>query len=351
MNPCKDIHDKIIFYDDLSRSEQQAIKQHIGSCSDCRKQFREMQTITVGLKQSVSASHIDDDLLTRYGIYRSDPDGPDYDGRQLTGDEIAGVENHLETCRICAQKVEQIEHEFREIDAFLERAGVPALQLKAASPTPRVAVRIARLGHTIISGAKTFFSLPKLQLYPVAAVACAAVVALIWISPFFRSNEYPYLKLAAIDAKSASIGGFVRGDADMLLSDGLYAFDQGQYEIAIERLQRFIDEHPDNPNWFYAHYLSGVANLSLAKSDFLGRFHDVEPERVDRAIGHLQVAVQTTDNLRVQENAYWFIGKAHLMLQHSEQAKSAFQKVIAMQGERADAARQMISEMAKSQIN
>jgi anti-sigma factor RsiW len=108
MNPCEDMHDKIIFYDDLSPGEQQAVRQHIDSCADCRKYLEEVQALTLGLQQNISANHIDDKLLRRYGIYLADPDEPDYDGRQLTRQEIASIESHVKTCRACGQKVEQV---------------------------------------------------------------------------------------------------------------------------------------------------------------------------------------------------------------------------------------------------
>lgn len=345
MNLCKDIQEKIIFYDELSPGEQQTIRRHTDDCTDCRKHFTELQAIMAGLKQNVATSHIDDKLLTCYGIYLSDPDEPDYDGRQLTQQEIAGIETHVQTCLDCRQKVEQVTQEFREIDAYLEQAGVPETKINIAMAKTSARKKSSGVREMIASLADRIFALPKLQLYPATAAAFALVLILVWVSPLFRGSEFQYYKVASIDPKTEIAGAYLRGDVEQDFSDGLFAFDQGQYNFAIEKLEKFITVNPGSPNRSHAGYITGVASLAIAKSDFIGRFHAIDDDLVYRAIEYFQAAIQSTNNLRIQENAYWFLGKAYLMLQNSDQAKTSFQKVIALQGDRAGAARRLMAEL------
>jgi tetratricopeptide (TPR) repeat protein len=347
MKTCEEYYDLLVFFDDLSHSEQQEVKQHTEKCSACRKHLMEFQAIKASLSQREDSAHIDDDLLTRYGIYLSAPDEPDYDGRRLTRQEIAAIEKHVNLCRPCRQKANQITQEYREIEAYLEQEGVPSLHLGRASLWSAVKGKTLNLFEDAASLVKGFTSLPKLRLYPLAATALAGIVILLWASPLFRDSEHAYNQLASLNLDKEKHGFLTRNEASQAMSDGLFAFDHGRFDEAVEKFEQFIAQNPGHPSLFYAQYVAGLACLAQAPRDIFGRFQKYDANLVDRGIQHLQAAVAASDDLRIKEDAYWFIGKAHLMKQQAQAAKAAFEKVQEMKGTRFQDAQKMIAAIAE----
>jgi tetratricopeptide (TPR) repeat protein len=339
MKKCEYFYDQIIFYDDLSPSEQREVDAHTAACADCRQRLRETQLIVAGLMQRDSTGHVADELLTRYGIFLSNPQEPDYDGSRLASEEIAGIKQHLQKCHVCQQRVDAIVQEFREIDRYLEQAGVPALIVGKKPAWAAIQQLAAKWLDWISSFLKSTVSVPK--FYPVAATAFAVILILAWTSPLFRGSEYKYHQLASLEVENAA---FLTRDAEFQnMSDGLYAFEQGRYAQALEKLEQFIANNPEHRALDYAHYVAGLTCLLQAKNDFLGRFQAYDSSLVQRGIKHLQAAIQHSDNLRVKEDAYWFIGKAYLMKQQAKAAKAAFEKVQEMNGKRFQAAQKIIA--------
>jgi hypothetical protein len=202
MKTCEEYYDLIVFFDGLSPGEKQQVQTHAEKCSDCRKHFAAFQAIRAGLKKREHAGHVDEALLTRYGIHLSNPDEPDYDGRRLTRREITAVEEHVNRCQPCQQKVARITEEYREIEEYLAQEGMPSLYLGKASLWSVVKEKALNFFEAMAGFAKSVTTLPKLQLYPVAATVLAGVVILLWVSPLFRGSEHGYYQLAALELKN-----------------------------------------------------------------------------------------------------------------------------------------------------
>ncbi len=79
-----------------------------------------------------------------------------------------------------------------------------------------------------------------------------------------------------------------------------------------------------------------------AKTEVFGRVLAYSESRLDRAIAHLQTVTESSQNGRVLEDAYWLLGKAHLMKQDADRALEAFTEVEQLEGRRAGEARQLI---------
>jgi len=184
------------------------------------------------------------------------------------------------------------------------------------------------------------------KLYPVTLGAVAALFIMIWVGPFFRGSENPYLKLVSVDKESASF--LTRSRLSQTLAEGLAAFSEGEMERAIQRLQGFISTSADDPTLFYAHYVLGIAYLNQAKSDFLGRFQRVNSELVEAGIENLELAKSLSQNPNITEGCNWQIGMAYLMKGDGTGAKTVFEQVVELRGRRFKEAKEMLAEIERS---
>ncbi len=182
---------------------------------------------------------------------------------------------------------------------------------------------------------------PAMQFGFVAAL----VLVLVWVSPLFRGSDHAYYRLASIQFEKEDLAFLTRNTSEQLLSEGMFAFDQGRYEQAIQKFDQFIATNADQAALSNAHYLTGVAHLNQATSDFLGRFLAVDAGRVESAIQNLNAAIPLTDNLHVKENVYWFLGKAYLLQQNGGEAKEVFKKVGDLNGTRLKDAQEILQKI------
>ncbi len=95
----------------------------------------------------------------------------------------------------------------------------------------------------------------------------------------------------------------------------------------------------------YAHYLSGLAWVYEARTEVFGRVLAYSESRLERAITHLETVTESSKNGRVLEDAYWLLGKAHLMKKDADRAIEALTEVEHIEGRRAAEARQLIHDI------
>lgn len=130
--------------------------------------------------------------------------------------------------------------------------------------------------------------------------------------------------------------------------------NEGRYSEAITLLEPFSEEASDASEdrlVNYAHYLSGLAWVYEAKSEVFGRVLAYSDARLDRAIDHLQAVTESGQGGRVEEDAYWLLGKAHLMKKDPARALEAFGEVVRMNGRHASEARQLIQALESRDPN
>jgi hypothetical protein len=296
------------------------------------------------VRKAADPNHVEDQMLTRYAVHLSEPGQPDYDGRRLTREEISSIGKHVEQCSPCREKLDRINQDYQEIEAYLEESGVPSVAIGKASAGSRLKSWAVRLFELLTTVAKALKSVPALRLYPAAATVLASLLVVVWVSPLFRGSDYVYYEMASIEDEDVT---FVTrsGDTSQRLTDGLMDFSEGHYLQAVEKLEAFISEYPDDPNAAYAHYISGMACLRSAKSAVLGRFVAFDEETIDRGIRHLQKTIDLGDNPRLEEDAHWFLGKSYLMKKEPGPAMEAFGQVVDMQGRRFRQAQQIVDDL------
>lgn len=345
MQLCEKINDKLIFFEDLNEEEKHHIQVHLDNCKNCREKLRDFQNIL----SAIETNHehpIEDELLTLYSIYLAAPGETDYDGNKLTRSEIRRIRKHVLECHVCEEKIEQFTREYREVENYLDETDLPELILGPRPALARLSDLLQHLYNSVILGIKDLVNIPMPKLYPVALGAVAALFIMIWVGPFFRGSENPYLKLVPVGKESASF--LTRSRLSQALADGLAAFNEGEMERAIQRLQGFISTSSDHPSLFYAHYILGIAYLNQAKSDFLGRFQQVNSELLEAGIENLELAKSLSQNRSISEGCNWYIGVAYLMKGDGTGAKTMFEQVVELRGRRFKEAKEMLAEIEMS---
>ena len=341
MKLCEKIDDKLIFFKDLTKEEKGQIQAHLNDCKNCSEKLLDFQNILSAIKTN-QEHPIEDDLLTRYSIYLAVPGEVDYDSKKLTRSEISRIKKHVRECQACEEKIEQFTREYQEIEKHLDETDLPELTLGPRPALARLSDLLQQLYYSAIQGIRDLIYIP-MPKFSVALGAIAALFIMIWVGPFFRGSENPYLKLVSIDKENASF--VTRSSLSQTLAEGLAAFNQGDMERAIQRLESFVRNNPNHPPRFYAHYMLGIAYLNQAKGDFLGRFQQVKAESVEAGIGNLELAKSLSQNPSVTEGCKWYMGMAFLMKRDKNKAKATFESIVDLRGRRYREAKEMVEEI------
>jgi tetratricopeptide (TPR) repeat protein len=343
MESCKNIFEKIIFFEDLSKREQQEVNKHTKDCTQCQKHLEEIQAILFALKRNQKPHAIDEELLLRYSIHLSAPAEPDYDGMILTRSEITRITQHLAECDFCQKKVDQLCREYQEIEEYLEKTGLPQISFATEYPLiirAKGALNFLKSAKQMIKN-KIFVPMPNFHL--VAAGAVAVIALIIWVGPFFRGSDNPYHHLASLEHEKVSF--LTRSGISKPIDMGVVAFYEGDYQKAIGDLEPFLSKNPSDSSLLYIHYILGISYLFEAKSELLGRFERIDTKMVDKGIQHLRITLKLTNNFGIQEACKWYIGKAYLMKGEGKKAREIFETVMSMKGRRYRDAKAIIKDL------
>ncbi len=328
---CKEFQARIVDLQELVSGERTDLERHAEMCPGCGAKLEGYRGLMAALRTLGAPLHIDGERLTRFAIHRAAPAEPDYDQARLSGEEIQQIEGHVSACPRCRLAVDSIITQDHEMDRFLAEAGVPPVSIDRASLWVLVRGGLERA----LSRAKNVFIFPP--SYPAGvALGVLLVIVVMWTSPWLRD---PYHQLTFVEATETS---FLTRDAGSALADGISLMNEGRYSEAITLLEPFSDGESDDRLRNYAHYISGLAWVYEARTEVFGRVLVYSESRLDRAIEHLETVTESSQNGRVLEDAYWLLGKAHLMKQDADRALEAFTEVEQLEGRRAVEARQLI---------
>lgn len=342
-NSCAALYEKMIFFEDLSKREQREVEKHTNECPECNKHFNEISTIMHSLKGGQRSHPIADDLLARYSLYLANPAEPDYDSRKLTRPELRRVRKHVAGCPQCEGKVAKLRQEFGEIQQYLETTDIPGDLIVGQSSRALISVKDLKFVQVAKEFIKTWVFAPVPKFYPVAVGAVVVISLMIWVGPFFRGSDNPYSSLVSLEQEK--ILSLTRGSTSETLNKGLISYQEGNYQKAIQELEKAISENSTDPSLFYAHRLLGVTYLIEAKNGFWGRFKNFEINEVDKGIQHLQIAQSLSDSRGLDEDCNWYIAKAYLMKEDVKKAKGILQEIIKLRGRRYQDAKELIKEI------
>ncbi len=337
---CKEFQARIVDLQELGSGERTDLERHAETCPGCGAKLEGYRGLMAALRTLGAPLHVGGERLTRFALYRAAPTEPDYDQARLSGEEIQQIESHVSECPRCRLAVDAIITQYREMDRYKAEAGVPSLPIDRPSSSVWVRDGLDRA----LSRAKHVFVFPT--SYP-AGVALGVLLGIVvmWMSPWLR---YPYHQLTLVESTEIN---FLTRDTGSALADGISLMNEGHYSEAITLLEPISDGESDDRLRNYAHYLSGLAWVYEARTEVFGRVLAYSETRLDRAITHLELVTASSDNGRVLEDAYWLLGKAHLMKQDPDRAIEAFTEVEHIEGRRAAEARQLIDVIADVDID
>jgi tetratricopeptide (TPR) repeat protein len=344
MKTCNEYFEQIIHFSELADSEKKQIKIHSKTCEVCQKHLSEIIQINGAIKKFQQSTHFDEESLTRYGIYISDPKNADFDGKILSKQECSTIQNHLEQCSECKEKVDQIKEEFSEIESYLEDAGVPNEKIVIKSQNPKTIRNISNSWSKVLNTIQDFLFPGRYRLVPSAVMTVAMLLIIVWFSPLFRGEASSIYKMAVINKEQIQP---TRAPGSQLANDGFAAFNRGDYKTTIALLEKYIQSDSVAVLLAYIHKHLGLAYLLEAEKGFLGRFESFKLENVNQGIIHLQKVLELTDNTRFKEDASWYLGKAYLMKNEIYLAKESFVSVIKLNGRKAEQAEKMLAELEK----
>lgn len=341
---CKEFQARIVDLQELGSGERTDLEHHAEKCSGCGVKLEGYRGLMAALRTLGAPLHVGGERLTRFAMHRAAPTEPDYDQVRLSGVEIQQIESHVSECPRCRLAVDSIITQYHEMDRFLAEAGVPPLSINRPSLWVLVRDGLERA----LSRAKNVFIFPP--SYP-AGVALGVLLGIIvvWMSPWLRD---PYHELTLVEATETN---FLTRDTGSALADGISLMNEGRYSEAIALLEPISDgessDELDDRLRNYAHYLSGLAWVYEARTEVFGRVLAYSETRLDRAITHLERVTASSQNGRVLEDAYWLLGKAHLMKQDPDRAIEALTEVEHIEGRRAGEARQLIEAIGQIDID
>lgn len=329
---CERFRALIVDLQDLRPGERTDLERHAEKCQGCGAQLEGYRGLMAALRTLGSPKHVEGERLTRFALYRAAPTEPDYDQARMSEYDIQQIEGHIGDCPRCRLAVDSIIEQYHEVDRVLAEAGVPPVPI-VRQPSFWVSVR-DELERAWSRAKSVLITTPS---YPTAGVALGVLlVVVVWMGPWLR---HPYHELTAVEATETS---FLTRDSSSALSRGIALMNEGRYSEATTLLEQFTEGESDDRLLGYAHYLSGLAWVYEAKTEVFGRVLAYNESRLDRAIAHLEAVTASGPSGRIQEDAYWLLGKAHLMKREPERALEAFTEVEQMDGRRAGEARQLI---------
>lgn len=271
---------------------------------------KNLKTIYTGIRNALTNNgHIDEGLLGEYVLFLN-KNSSDSVAASLS----AKVANHLKTCSDCEKLFKEFNSEYSEIDLFVNQSIKDKKYENEISPQPLI--ELARKSSSL----KYIF------------VTLSAVV-IIYLGLFFSDSFLiPDYKKSFFDGEEFYI---TRGRNSEAFQKGLNFIDNKNYEDAVKYLKEDIRTNPNSESLFYAYYVLGLTYISKAEKNFLGLFPSYNKEDVIEGINNLKKSIelnntQTFQNVKL--DAYYFIGKAYLLIDEKESAVENLKIVVEEKG-------------------
>ncbi len=339
MATCRNIHDMIIVFDDLSETQQNKVTDHTTECPSCANALKSYETLKSALRNIEPTIHIDLEMMIRFAVHLSDPGEPDYDGRSLKTSEISTIERHVAECSACQKSLNRLRQDYQGLNKYVERSDVARIRLAPRHSKSTSTSQVRMFMKSVKQAVEQIILAPLPRLVPATVGVMAVFFVIFWFGPFLRSGN-PYFDLVRLEHGEISFQ--TRGNSKLTLGDALAAFRAGNVEKAVSGLQSFIANSQDAATIPFARLVLGIAYLEDAKTNVLGRFERVNMERVEAAIETLQRAGSSSDNLRIREESYWYLANAYLLKQEPENALVSLDRLLTLKGRRSEDATSLI---------
>lgn len=304
----------------LTESEKKLLEDFANSDDE----IKEFIKIYRNLEATLSASgHIHPDLLSSYILFEM---GDDSESKLISIIKNK-IKNHLAECSVCRDEYNLLVSEYKNIDQLVGKSVQRDSNVKAQI-TPGI----------FVSRIRSF----------IYAFAVLLVIFLGYQGIYMMTtSQVPGYK-TGIFSEDQNEFYTTRGRTSESFQQGLNAIEKGNFNQAIEYLENDIKEHTNEKSIFYTYYINGITYLRMAESDFIGLFRSYDEEKVNLAISNLQKSIEKNtsgdyENLKL--DAYYYIGRAYLLIDEKNAAISNLQKVIEEKGKFAREASDIISQL------
>ena len=345
MKSCKEYSEKIIFFDDLDDDEKQIVIKHLENCKDCQSHFEKTKLIMKSLKSELNVDHLNNQLLARYVVYDNFPGEADFDGEKLSKLEVLKIQKHLRTCTSCQEKFEKMKVEFKAIETYLNETELGSYTFRKDFYIDIFINKFTSILDSMKEGFNKLRSNPKQKFVFIPAAGLAIILIMFLVLPFFKGTENVYHNLGKLE--NTEIAYLTRSVNVDQLQSGIAEFNNGNYAISIDILEKFILEHSDDPNLAFAHYVCGLSYLFQVNKILDNETKPIHIQNIDKGIMHLQTVLSLEPNMRLQENSNWYLGKAFLMKKDGQKAIEYFRKVRKLKGRKYQKAQNIIIELEK----
>lgn len=328
------ICDKIYYFFNLEDGEKKEILQHITICSKCRKIYDQL----ILLKDNFDGNHINEGLLDRYITFTNFPGEKDSNSEELLDFEFRLIENHINKCSVCKAKLVEKQAVYVEMNKFWENANLPDFIL---NPTNMGNKQEKNVLKKLISQIKSF-KVPGIPGFRQLALSAIIIISIFIVFPFFNLEEPTLQQLAQIE--EIYIPYFVRSSTNGFQA-GIEFFNQKNYTGAILKFQEYLNHSSDLDNKNYAHYLLGLSYVLKASSRENNENTGNNSLLLVQGVENLKAALTDTGNNLLNENIFWYLGKAYLMSNDIITAKYNFEKVKALNGSKKAASIEVLDRL------
>ncbi len=292
--------------DSLSSAESEALIRILDNHPEAKK-IKDIYTRLV--KAFNKDGHIDDELMGEYVLHL----------HNNSSDKIvtllsAKIEEHLRNCSKCEELFKLFNSEYTEVDQFVSESikDKSEKNVLAFFSDIKLTQKISSLRY--IAG-----TIATLAIIYVGLMVSDSILTPIYKKSFFNGNEF-YV---------------TRGRTTESFQKALTLIDSKDYENAVKYLKEDIDKNPNSESLFYAHYVLGLTYISKAETDFIGFFPSYDREDVIEGINNLKKSIELNkfeDFENIKLNAYYFLGKAYLLINETDSAKVNLSIVIEGRG-------------------
>jgi len=311
----------------LSHEESLLLKEFAESDSEIASFINLYISLDSGLSKS---SHIHTDLLSSYVLYESG-DAPENKLIPIIRNKIKA---HIEECSVCKEEYDLLLNEYNDVKVHVNKNVVRdqknnPVQEQGFAFFPRF---LKQSNFTYVHVALTVLIIGYAGLFAVSSL----------ITPYYEKNIF---------AQGENEIYTTRGRTSVLFQQGLNSIENGDYERAIKFLNEDILVNKNDNSIFYSYFITGITYLKAAESDFIGLFKSFDRQDVELAISNLRESIERNnsgdyENLKL--DSYYYIGRAYLLIEDHNSAKSSLQKVINGKGKFSIESQKLIDQMEKN---
>jgi tetratricopeptide (TPR) repeat protein len=255
---------------------------------------------------------------------------------QLPTDEHEKVQNHIDQCLVCTsilddlkaaemRTVNEAETSWENLEPTIDNKFYAFLNKQAPIEKTEVQTNlldkiITTFAEKLTSTRRNLFQTPKLAY--AGSFAILLIVGLYTFTYFNRSDTFNLTHIQFNINSSYRSSSSSQAPFDL----GMTFLKNGNYRNAISNFNKAISENPEH---MISHFYLGLSFLLDSKRHLPGLVYGYDRTKVEQAILHLNKALSlNNDNIYYQEDCYWLLGKAQLMVGKIEEAKANFQNII-----------------------